>query len=548
MSIAIALLVHQDLGRAAELVQALHRDGCKVAVHVDTKVALAEFETFSKGVLSLENVILVERMACDWGQFTLVQAQLILAEALLKKFADISHVVQLSGSCLPNRPIPELLGFLGRHPHTDIIESVAVGGVSWTRGGLEAERFSLYFPFSFVNNKRLFDISVKIQRWLGVKRKTPKGLSPHIGSQWWALTRDTLKAILSDPERPIYDKFFKACWIPDESYFQTLARKHGKPIKSCSLTYSRFDYRGKPMVFYDDHLRYLGHLDSFFVRKVWHGANALYQTLLAPNRSSEPRNPDMAAAFRANIAKSESRLIEGRKGLVMQSRAPTPSKQTGAARYTVLSGFDSVFVGLKPWLQQQTGIVLHEYLFSKNRKDFETACGDLKNNMGSTTEVRDYNKEGFLLNFVWNHSDDDPCFAFEPAETPKLARFIAQDSNARIFHIRSAWLLRLMREGQHDVEVLQTHALKEQAVVKALSKGKAEVRLISLPEALGQPGAVLEDLLLALRPSIASINRDIPAFLPNTGVEQYVESLKNVGLNMNVEFDSYPNFPDSDNE
>ena len=47
-----------------------------------------------------------------------------------------------------------------------------------------------------------------------------------MGSQWWCLTRATLRAILRDPDRPALARYFRGVWIPDESYFQTLARRH----------------------------------------------------------------------------------------------------------------------------------------------------------------------------------------------------------------------------------------------------------------------------------------------------------------------------------
>jgi len=95
----------------------------------------------------------------------------------------------------------------------------------------------------------LFDGYVRLQRRLGYKRKIPKGLVPHMGSQWWCLTRQTLSAILEDPDRDIYDRYFKRVWIPDESYFQTMARQYSLKIESRSLTLSKFDYQGKPHIF-----------------------------------------------------------------------------------------------------------------------------------------------------------------------------------------------------------------------------------------------------------------------------------------------------------
>ncbi len=539
MSIGMVLLVHEHLNRAEALVRALHAAGCKVSVHVDAKVPEADYSAFYQSVNPLEGVVFAPRIHCEWGRFSLVEAELATAQTLLESFPDVSHAILLSGSCLPNRPLPELTEFLARHPDTDFIESVAVGGMNWIKGGLEAERFSLFFPLSFVKHRRRFDALVWLQRKLRVRRKLPEGLVPHIGSQWWALTRQTLEAILNDPLRPAYDRFFKQSWIPDESYFQSLARKHSRRIKSRSLTYARFDFRGKPMMFYDDHARFIEHLDSFFVRKIWHGADALYDMLLDTSRRPAPRNPDMAVAFQASIARAESRWLKGREGLFMQGRAPRLIDLTTAAPYTVLSGFDRVFKDLAPWLHQHTGIILHEHIWSKDKAKFAQAGALLKRNMASSRRIRDYNAEGFLLNFIWNHADDDPIFNFDPNTSPSLAKFIAKDPNARVYHIRSAWLLDLLRAAPQNIEALrenvQKMALKEQAQLAALEGGKADVHILSLAEIYAQPGAVLEDLLLALRPRMANANRDIPAFLPHDGLAAFAESLKDAGVNLDTE-------------
>ena len=542
MSIGMALLVHDHLNRAAELAQALHAAGCKISVHVDAKVSDDAHDSFCRSLEGLQNVVFAPRIYCEWGRFSLVQAQLATAETLLHHFGDVSHVMQISGSCLPNRPLSELTAFLARHPETDFIESVTVGGMNWIKGGLEAERFSLYFPLSFIKHRRRFDALVMAQRKLKVRRKLPEGLVPHIGSQWWTLTRATVNAIINDPSRAAYDAFFKLSWIPDESYFQSLVRKHSQNIKSRSLTYARFDYRGKPMTFYDDHARFIPHLDSFFVRKVWHGADALYKTLLDTDRKTTPRNPDMAVAFQASIDRAESRWLKGRAGLVMQGRAPRLSKINTATTYTVLSGFDRIFSGLAPWLKQQTGIILHEDLWSADEKKFAKAGAALKRNMASSRLVRNNNVEGFLLNFIWNHADDDPIFNFEPRSNLNLARFIARDKNARVYHIRSAWLLDLLREGSRDIAALRARvqklALAEQAQLAALEESNAKLRIISLAEIYGQPGAVLEDLVISLRPRMTNQNRDIPAFLPHEGLEAYAQFLKDAGVNMDTDFNT----------
>ncbi len=80
--------------------------------------------------------------------------------------------------------------------------------VGWTVGGLDIERFTLRFPFSWRTHRRLFDAYVRLQRRLGLRRRIPADIVPHLGSQWWCLTRRTLSAILEDPDRPAHDRLF----------------------------------------------------------------------------------------------------------------------------------------------------------------------------------------------------------------------------------------------------------------------------------------------------------------------------------------------------
>ncbi|MEO0753152.1 MAG: beta-1,6-N-acetylglucosaminyltransferase, partial [Pseudomonadota bacterium] len=151
-----------------------------------------------------------------------------------------------SGACLPLRPVEELIEYLADRPRTDFIESATTADVPWTVGGLDEERFTMRFPFSWKRQRFLFDKFVALQRQIGLKRRIPKGLVPHMGSQWWCLTRQTLTAILQGPERREYDNYFRHVWIPDESYYQTLARQFSTNIESRSLTLSKFDFQGKP--------------------------------------------------------------------------------------------------------------------------------------------------------------------------------------------------------------------------------------------------------------------------------------------------------------
>jgi hypothetical protein len=102
------------------------------------------------------------------------------------------------------------------------------------------------------------------------QRRLPDGISPYIGSQWWALTWPTCVSVLDFVRsRPDISAFFSTTLVPDESYFQSLVRTlvPGDRIANSSLTYSEFDEDGQPLTLHNDHLHYLERQPFLFARK-----------------------------------------------------------------------------------------------------------------------------------------------------------------------------------------------------------------------------------------------------------------------------------------
>lgn len=211
--LGVVLLCHDDLGLAARLARIWADGGARVAIHVDAKVPARKDASLRKALADCEGVIFTRRHRCSWGRFSLVRATQDAAEDLLARFPDTTHVYLASGACLPLRPIAELTAYLAADPDRDHIESVSSHDVGWTVGGLNEERFTLFFPFDWKRRRWLFDRFVEWQRRSKICRRMPAGLSPHLGLQWWCLTARTLRAILDDPRRAEFDRFFRFTWI-----------------------------------------------------------------------------------------------------------------------------------------------------------------------------------------------------------------------------------------------------------------------------------------------------------------------------------------------
>ncbi|WP_170606447.1 DUF5927 domain-containing protein [Ruegeria arenilitoris] len=536
-TLGIVMLVHTALDRAEQVARHWTASGCPVVIHVDRKVNKTTYSQFVKSCSDDPLILFSDRHVCDWGGWGIVAASQSAATLLLDRFSEVHHVYLSSGACLPLRPVTELVNYLADRKRVDFIESATTRDVTWTVGGLDLERFTFRFPFSWRKQRRLFDAHVRLQRALGIRRAVPEGLVPHMGSQWWCLTRQTLSAILQDPKRRIYDRYFQQVWIPDESYFQTLARLYSTQIESRSLTLSKFDYQGRPHIFYDDHLQLLRRSDCFVARKVWHRADRLYQAFLTDQAGAmKPAEPNPGKIDRL-FARAMERRTRGRDGLYMQSRFPSLNKGCGltAFPYSVFQGFNDLFSDFQPWLTNATGSRVHGHLFSPERARFGGNETVLNGGLSDSAKLRDYNPEAFITNLIWNTRGERQCFQFGPSDLQKINTFLAFDKNAKISIITGAWAVSLFRSNLNFADIraeaarLQQVETQQLRVLKSLD-AKADIRIWSLSEFVEAPMEQLQTIIDDIgAPHLRPVT-EAPKMVDLTGFGKFLQNLKNQGM------------------
>ena len=456
---------------------------------------------------------------------------------MLSRFPKVRHVYLASGSCLPLRPVQELIDYLEDRPRTDFIESATTADVPWTVGGLDEERFTLRFPFSWRRNRYLFDRAVEVQRLLRLKRRMPRGIVPHMGSQWWCLTRRTLSAILQDPDRPSYDKFFRYVWIPDESYFQTLTRLYSSKIESRSLTLSKFDFQGKPHIFYDDHLQLLRRSDCFVARKIWPHADRLYQAFLTDSAGALKKTEPNPGKIDRIFAKAVERRTRGRAGLYMQSRFPNEDWENGvtAAPYSVFQGFAEIFEEFEHWLSRASGGRVHGHLFAPDRVHFADGQTALNGALSDNPVLRDHNASAFLTNLIWNTRGERQCFQFGPMDNQDINWRIAKDPNAHISVITGAWAVPLFRSNLDFADIRRLAAKLQKTESTHLDVlhspyTKARVRVWTMADFIEAPMEPLQDILDEIgRPRLRRLS-EAPRMVDLNGFGQFLQNLKNQGM------------------
>jgi len=446
-SVGFVILAHENLHRVAQLVSVLAQNKCPVVVHVDQKTSQSDFRQLKESLAQFDLVKFTKRTNAEWGRMSLVKATQKASAQMLSEFPNVGHVMLNSGCCVTTRPTEQLIDHLSKHQGTDFIESVSVSSKKWVQDGLSTERFKFYFPFSWKQDRWLFDKFTWLQRKLKVNRKPPDNLVPHLGSQWWCLTRQTLDRILNDPQRRKYDRYFAKTWIPDESYFQTLARKHSERLESSSLTWAKFDADGKPFTLYDDHLDLIPRSGPFMARKVWHKADNLYEKLLSGENAKTRKNFVTNQEAGAPFEKARALRLPFDSGKVNPGRFPTgkaAKRDKTARKFTVLMGAKTIYPTLQTWLSKNKDLLCHGNIFAAEGVEFAGGVAEFPGNISANRLLRNYRAPAFLANMIWNRRDVSQLFFYDLGDNQKAHDAILKDPNAQIILIKEAWVLHFM--------------------------------------------------------------------------------------------------------
>ena len=280
--IAFLLMVHKDPDRVAAQARALTTHGDVVAIHADARMPRAAFARIRAAVADNPGITLARRVKCGWGEWSLVQASLNLIAVARSAFQDVTHYFLISGDCLPTKSRGYIERYVDRD--CDYIESHDFFETDWIKTGIKRDRLVFRHLVNERRRKKTFYWLLNLQRRFKLERPLPKGIRICIGSQWWCLRAGTVEAILTTlRKRRDLVRFFRTTWIPDETFFQTLAA-HVVPAEQISCnppTTLLFSDYGMPVVFYDDHHDFLRAQNQPFARKISARATGLQDRLIS---------------------------------------------------------------------------------------------------------------------------------------------------------------------------------------------------------------------------------------------------------------------------
>ncbi len=447
MKIAFALIAHQHPKTVERLVRLVIADGHVAVVHYDARAPEVGFKALVDAFAGNESVRVVREFHVAWGQWSIVAATLRCLDEIDAAGWNPDYVHLLSGADYPIRQIREFAAFLERNNGKQFLECVPSNERRWVRGGMQQERYHYRFHFNWRDQRTLFDLSLNIQKLLGLKRKFVRGIEPHMGSQWWTLTWDLLKQIMALAREPDILAFFTTTLIPDELFFQTMTAHLAdyRTITGRNLTLYQFTDYGVPVVYYTDHIDYLLRQPFFFARKMSPHSPELPDGLEAAWTEGAARRPREFPdeEFGRIGTEYEDYRISHRLGVpgrpVVGLAANRWSENLGGLTrpYFCLLGTSTAELKvMHRVLTQMPGLLCHGQLFHPSRSEFAGGVDSFAGYDAQSTEIMHVSAPNFLADLIRSETERTSGFLLRWGQGWHIYEIMFERPNVRLGVLR----------------------------------------------------------------------------------------------------------------
>lgn len=244
-------------------------------IHIDKKVRNFDFDYY-KNIVKKSNVYYVKRLDARWGDFSLVQSELILLKEATKSKYKYYHLI--SGVDLPLKSNDEIHNFFNNHDGLEFIHFCTEEQSINVRDRVLQYHFMRWCR---TKNKYINYITSKINEILRIaqnrvnfKRKWDVNVKLKYGSQWFSITHELAEYVIKKEDW--INKYFKYTLCSDELFLQTLVynskfkdKLYKKEMNDDYTSCMRYiDWkRGGPYTFREEDFKELINSERIFARK-----------------------------------------------------------------------------------------------------------------------------------------------------------------------------------------------------------------------------------------------------------------------------------------
>ncbi len=218
---AYMIIAHNQFELLEKLILALDDERSDIYVHIDAKVKCFDFEYFKALPRYSKLSFTDERVNITWGDFSQVMCEMLLLQcAVSGEDPDNPYTYYhlISGVDLPIKSNDERYEFFesnsGRefvHYTSNEVQPASVSRIRY---------YHLFRKKRNLFNKILAQAALKVQVILGVDRLKGKDIRVQKGCNWFSITGELAKYIVSCQEK--YKSIFSYSYCCDEIFIQTI--------------------------------------------------------------------------------------------------------------------------------------------------------------------------------------------------------------------------------------------------------------------------------------------------------------------------------------
>ena len=222
MKHAYLIIAHNDFDILKKQLILLDDSRNDFYIHIDKKVKNFPYDKFIK-LTKFSRVHFIESTDIRWGDFSMVACELALLKTAIKGEYRYYHL--LSGVDMPLKSNNEIHSFFAEHDGLEFVHFCPDHLAKAVRDRMD-RRYIMRWMKPYKKGvigfaaKMIAYLFLYTQRVLGIRRKINKNIHFGFGSQWFSITSELAKYILSN-EDWIYQHFRFTC-CSDEHFLQTL--------------------------------------------------------------------------------------------------------------------------------------------------------------------------------------------------------------------------------------------------------------------------------------------------------------------------------------
>lgn len=264
MKHAILIMAHGDLTVTENTLKLLDDGRFYFFVHMDKKSRASGEELLS--VCRYSKVILTQRVAVYWGDYSQIEAEFILLKTALQEPCDYYHLI--SGADLPICTPDEFDAYFSQRKTKEYLYCWGEHSLYWRRINY---RYPLLKRYRRSSNK-VIDlfwkfIYTRVAKYPRKSTSRVKGIRLYAGDTWFSISRDCAEMICS--KEKWVEEVFSQGYTVDELFVITLIMNDSVwKDRHCNDKTRLIDWgRGKPYVWRYDDVDYILSSGSIFCRK-----------------------------------------------------------------------------------------------------------------------------------------------------------------------------------------------------------------------------------------------------------------------------------------